>query len=364
MGSHHWVHQWPSPRYAHPAVRCLRSTLRASCDPRRRRPPRSRTSSTHAWTRCATLRDVTPPRRAASEDRCKGQKNRWTKRGARAGARVHPPPLDPRGIAAALPRLLRIHGGRAAAVRRTLSTRHLSPRCGTAAAFAFVRAPCKRKWDRAHFCAMHRVVCVGAVPARPTARPRRYEAEMNNLSAAVHAQESSAHAPNAARTHSPSSTRHYLVRKRKALRCRLPRARGLGEHTCACVQVSNRAVDEALNDTLSSQLQVRSPAAACVECQRNCARVSMGGAACVRVASALKSARRASPTASSGVLCRRASRCASRSGAARSRTVRRRRRASVARHRRRSDRQCRGSSSSSARARRGCISRVKRAPCM
>ncbi len=63
-------------------------------------------------------------------------------------------------------------------------------------------------------CAMHRVVCVGAVPARPTARPRRYEAEMNNLSAAVHAQESSSHAPNAARTHSPSSTRHYLVRKR------------------------------------------------------------------------------------------------------------------------------------------------------
>ena len=222
----------------------------------------------------------------------------------------------------------------------------------------------QRKWDRAHFCAMHRVVCVGAVPARPTARPRRYEAEMNNLSAAVHAQESSAHAPNAARTHSPSSTRHYLVRKRKALRCRLPRARGVGEHTCACAQVSNRAADEALNDTLSSQLQVRSPAAACVECQRNCARVSMGGAACVRVASALKSARRASPTASSGVLCRRASRCASRSGAARSRTVRRRRRASVARHRRRSDRQCRVSSSSSARARRGCISRVKRAPCM
>ena len=74
MGSHHWVHQWPCPRYAHPAGRCLRSTLRASCDPRRRRPPRSRTSSTHAWTRCATLRDVTPPRRAASEDRCKGQR--------------------------------------------------------------------------------------------------------------------------------------------------------------------------------------------------------------------------------------------------------------------------------------------------
>jgi hypothetical protein len=165
-------------------------------------------------------------------------------------------------------------------------TRRLSPRCGTAAAFAFVRARARlraaavqRKWDRAHFCAMHRVVCVGAVPARPTARPRRYEAEMNNLSAAVHAQESNAHAPNAARTHSPSSTRHYLVSKRKALRCRLSRARGVGEHTCACAQVSNRAADEALNDTLSSQLQVRSPAAACVECQRNCARVSMGGAA-------------------------------------------------------------------------------------
>jgi hypothetical protein len=143
MGSHHWVHRWPCPRYAHTGCQVSEEYFKSLV---RSEEAEATKIKNFLNTRMDKVRH--PSRRYTSTSRRQRGPMQGPKTGGTSVARAQ------------VHAFIRHHWIREASRQRYLDfcafmedelqqcaalcqpTRRLSPRCGTAAAFAFVRAPC------------------------------------------------------------------------------------------------------------------------------------------------------------------------------------------------------------------------------